>query len=111
MQGRTSLLTCDAWEHAYYIDNRNRRAPYIEAFWKLVNRDFAALTAGRKSKRVTGVAEPRLPRLPGAILSPMHFHRDTDGQKKFGYGVASPGGTRGLWSCLLPDSAPTDQLE
>ena len=36
------LLTCDLWEHAYYIDYRNARAQYLEAFWKLVNWDFVA---------------------------------------------------------------------
>jgi Fe-Mn family superoxide dismutase len=36
------LLTCDIWEHAYYIDYRNVRAEYIEGFWKLVNWQFAA---------------------------------------------------------------------
>ena len=34
---RKALLTCDVWEHAYYIDYRNNRAAYVEAFWKLVN--------------------------------------------------------------------------
>ena len=36
------LLTCDVWEHAYYIDYRNARAKYVESFWNLVNWEFAA---------------------------------------------------------------------
>jgi Fe-Mn family superoxide dismutase len=34
------VLTVDVWEHAYYIDYRNARPKYMEAFWKLVNWDF-----------------------------------------------------------------------
>jgi Fe-Mn family superoxide dismutase len=40
--GQTPLLTCDVWEHAYYIDFRNSRPNYLEAFWVLANWDFAA---------------------------------------------------------------------
>lgn len=36
----TALLTCDVWEHAYYIDYRNARPTYVNRFWELVNWDF-----------------------------------------------------------------------
>lgn len=39
--GQTPILTCDVWEHAYYIDFRNARPKYLEAFWSLVNWEFA----------------------------------------------------------------------
>ncbi|MGZ3180937.1 MAG: superoxide dismutase [Telluria sp.] len=44
--GDTALLTCDVWEHAYYIDYRNARAKYVEQFWGLVNWNNAAKCFG-----------------------------------------------------------------
>jgi len=38
--GHNPLLTCDMWEHAYYIDYRNRRPDYMKAFWQLVDWQF-----------------------------------------------------------------------
>ena len=40
--GLTPILTCDVWEHAYYIDFRNAKAKYLDAFWSLADWDFAA---------------------------------------------------------------------
>lgn len=37
--GATPLLVCDIWEHAYYIDYRNERAKYVDAFWNIINWD------------------------------------------------------------------------
>ena len=39
---QVALLTCDVWEHAYYIDRRNDRAAYLEHFWPLVNWNFVS---------------------------------------------------------------------
>ncbi len=41
-----ALLTCDVWEHAYYIDYRNARPKYLESFWSLVNWSVAAKNLG-----------------------------------------------------------------
>ena len=38
----TPLMTCDVWEHAYYIDYRNARPKYLDAFWNLINWDYIA---------------------------------------------------------------------
>lgn len=42
MHGEVALMTCDMWEHAYYIDYRNDKGGYLDGFWKLVNWDFVA---------------------------------------------------------------------
>lgn len=39
---KTPILTCDVWEHAYYIDTRNDRGKYVSNFWKIVNWDFVS---------------------------------------------------------------------
>ncbi|MDF1655452.1 MAG: Fe-Mn family superoxide dismutase [Coxiellaceae bacterium] len=41
-EDKTPLMTCDVWEHAYYIDTRNARPKYVENFWNLVNWDFVS---------------------------------------------------------------------
>jgi Fe-Mn family superoxide dismutase len=42
LSGNIPLMTCDVWEHAYYIDYRNARADYLEKWWGLINWDFVS---------------------------------------------------------------------
>jgi len=42
VEGKKPILTCDVWEHAYYVDYRNARPKYVEAWFDLANWDFAA---------------------------------------------------------------------
>lgn len=42
VHGKTPILTCDVWEHAYYLDFQNRRPDYVKTFLEhLINWDFA----------------------------------------------------------------------
>jgi superoxide dismutase, Fe-Mn family len=41
-KGLKPILTCDVWEHAYYIDYRNKRPDYIKSFWEIIDWDIIA---------------------------------------------------------------------
>ena len=41
-KGLKPIMTCDVWEHAYYIDYRNRRPDYVKSFWEILDWDQVA---------------------------------------------------------------------
>ncbi|HTR24334.1 MAG TPA: superoxide dismutase [Terriglobales bacterium] len=41
-RGERPILTCDVWEHAYYLDYKNERGKYVDNFWKVVNWEWVA---------------------------------------------------------------------
>jgi len=57
--GDTPLLTCDVWEHAYYLDYKNERPKFLEHFWKIINWEFVEANLEQASERVTSrVSQP-----------------------------------------------------
>ena len=60
--GKQPILTCDVWEHAYYIDYRNARPKFLDAFWNIVNWNFVSKNygqAGQGAQRAGSMAGSR----------------------------------------------------
>ena len=58
LSANTPLLTCDVWEHAYYIDYRNARPAYLEKWWELINWDFVSQNLEFFSESRHGFIDP-----------------------------------------------------
>lgn len=58
LSGNTPLLTCDVWEHAYYIDYRNARAEYLKKWWDIINWDFVSENLQAFSESRHGTLDP-----------------------------------------------------
>ena len=63
--GKKPLLTCDVWEHAYYIDYRNARAKYVENFWQLVNWELRGQELRLRQRRRGEKNAPRYAQVAG----------------------------------------------
>lgn len=57
-EGRTPILTCDMWEHAYYIDYRNDKVAYINAFWEMINWEFVSQNYADAKAKPDSLAAP-----------------------------------------------------
>ena len=53
----TPLLTCDVWEHAYYVDYRNARPEYLKKWWGLINWDFVSQNLNLFTKNHDGMSD------------------------------------------------------
>jgi Fe-Mn family superoxide dismutase len=75
VRGETPLLTCDVWEHAYYIDYRNNRAEYVAAFFSLIDwsRVAANFRDAGQPRQDAGKPEPRVATHAGSLERDAHM--------------------------------------